>query len=95
MEKLRIGDSLDKTNDIGSIISPSQLATIEKLVNQGVEEGGSMWQPSWACPVDGFYYPPTLFTNVSPSATISQVEIFGPVLVASTFRTHQEAVKAG
>jgi aldehyde dehydrogenase (NAD+) len=51
-----------------------------------------MWQPSWACPTEGYFYPPTLFTGVSPSATIAQVEIFGPVLVSMTFRTPAEAV---
>ncbi len=93
MEKLRVGDALDKANDIGAIVSPEQLDTIKKLVNQGAKEGGDMWQPSWACPTEGYFYPPTLFTGVAPSARISQVEIFGPVLVATTFRTHQEAVK--
>ena len=93
MEKLRIGDSLDKATDIGAIVSPEQLQTISKLVKQGSEEGAQIWQPSWACPTDGYFYPPTLFTDVSPSSTISQVEIFGPVLVAMTFRTHQEAIK--
>src|SRR5207249_3162531 len=61
--------------------------------NTGVEEGATMWQPSWACPTDGYFYPPTLFTNVSPAATIAQVEIFGPVLVSMTFRTPAEAVE--
>ena len=93
MEKLRVGDSLDKATDIGAIVSPTQLKTITELVAKGVEEGGTLWQPSWACPKEGYFYPPTLFTEVSPSSTISQVEIFGPVLVATTFRTHQEAVK--
>ncbi len=93
MEKLRIGDSLDKAVDIGAIVSPVQLKTIEELVQQGVSEGGELWQPSWACPKNGYFYPPSLFTNVTPSSTIAQVEIFGPVLVAMTFRTHQEAVK--
>jgi aldehyde dehydrogenase (NAD+) len=51
-----------------------------------------MWQPSWACPTDGYFYPPTLFTDVAPAATIAQVEIFGPVLVSMTFRTPAEAV---
>src|SRR3954465_6448305 len=51
-----------------------------------------MWQPSWACPQEGCFYPPTLFTNVQPSSTIAQVEIFGPVLVTMTFRTPSEAV---
>ncbi len=93
MEKLRVGNSLDKSVDIGAIVSPMQLKTIQTLVEQGVKEGGELWQPSWACPTDGYFYPPSLFTNVSPSSTISQVEIFGPVLVAMSFRTHQEAVK--
>ncbi len=51
-----------------------------------------MWQPSWACPTEGYFFPPTLFTNVSPATTIAQVEIFGPVLVSMTFRTPAEAV---
>ena len=51
-----------------------------------------MWQPSWAVPKEGCFYPPTLFTNVAPSSTIAQVEIFGPVLVSMTFRTPEEAV---
>lgn len=93
MEKLRVGNALDKAIDIGAIVAPVQLKTIESLVNKGVEEGCSLWQPSWACPTDGYFYPPTLFTDVSPSSTIAQVEIFGPVLVAMSFRTHQEAVK--
>jgi aldehyde dehydrogenase (NAD+) len=63
------------------------------LVQQGVDEGCKLWQPSWACPKDGYFYPPTLFTEVSPSSTIAQVEIFGPVLVAMSFRSHSEAVK--
>lgn len=93
MEKLRVGNSLDKSIDIGAIVAQVQLKTIEQLVNTGVEEGCTLWQPSWALPQDGYFYPPTLFTDVSPSSTIAQIEIFGPVLVAMSFRTHQEAVK--
>ncbi|NJN41513.1 MAG: aldehyde dehydrogenase family protein [Flammeovirgaceae bacterium] len=93
MEKLRVGNSLDKSVDIGAIVAPVQLKTIEKLVKQGIAEGGDIWQPSWSCPQDGYFYPPTLFTDVAPSSTIAQVEIFGPVLVAMTFRTHPEAIK--
>jgi aldehyde dehydrogenase (NAD+) len=93
MEHLRIGDPLDKAVDIGAIVSPGQLKEIQRLVNQGVEEGAVMWQPSWACPTEGYFFPPTLFTNVSPATTIAQVEIFGPVLVSMTFRTPAEAVE--
>ena len=92
MEKLRIGDPLDKAVDMGAIVSPGQLQEIQRLVSQGVEEGAEIWQPSWACPTEGYFFPPTLFTNVSPAATIAQVEIFGPVLVSMTFRTPAEAV---
>ncbi|HEX7018882.1 MAG TPA: aldehyde dehydrogenase family protein, partial [Gemmatimonadaceae bacterium] len=92
MEKLRIGSPLDKAVDMGAIVAPVQLERIRGLVRQGVDEGATMWQPSWACPTEGCFYPPTLFTDVSPSSTIAQVEIFGPVLVAMTFRTPDESV---
>src|SRR5215210_7716640 len=93
METLRVGDPRDKAIDIGAIIAPVQLERIERLVRQGVEEGAKVWQPSWSCPQEGWFYPPTLFTGVAPSATIAQVEIFGPVLVAMTFRTPEEAIE--
>src|SRR4029077_9685075 len=93
MEKLRVGSPLDKAVDMGAIVAPVQLDRIRGLVEQGVEEGAKMWQPSWACPTEGWFFPPTLFTEVSPAATIAQVEIFGPVVVLMTFRTPAEAVE--
>lgn len=93
METLRVGDSLDKCVDIGAIVAPIQLKTIEDLVQKGKDDGNICWQPSWNCPKEGYFYPPTLFTNVSPSSIIAQEEIFGPVLVAMSFRSHSEAVK--
>ena len=77
---------------MGAIVAPVQLERIRELVQQGVNEGATMWQPSWACPTEGCFYPPTLFTDVQPSSTIAQVEIFGPVLVTMTFRTPDESV---
>ena len=93
METLRVGDPLDKAIDIGAIVAPVQLEQIQKLVALGEEEGAKLWQPSWSCPKDGYFFPPTLFTDVSPAATIAQVEIFGPVVVMMTFRTPKEAVE--
>lgn len=92
MEKLRVGPPLDKAVDMGAIVAPVQLERIRTLVAKGVEEGSTVWQPSWACPAEGWFYPPTLFTGVAPASTIAQVEIFGPVLVSLTFRTPEEAV---
>ncbi len=92
MERLRVGSPLDKSVDMGAIVAPVQLDRIRALCQTGVDEGASMWQPTWAAPKEGWFHPPTLFTNVAPSATIAQVEIFGPVLVSMTFRTPEEAV---
>ncbi len=93
METLRVGNSLDKAVDIGAIVAPVQLERIESLVATGREEGATLWQPSWSCPTEGLFYPPSLFTDVHPAATIAQVEIFGPVVVLMTFRTPDEAVE--
>ncbi|HEX7039464.1 MAG TPA: aldehyde dehydrogenase family protein [Trueperaceae bacterium] len=93
MERLREGPSLDKSIDVGAIIAPVQLEKITRLVEEGRASGATCFQPSWAAPKDGWYFPPTLFTNVSPAATIAQEEIFGPVIVSLTFRTPAEAVE--
>ncbi len=92
MEKLRVGDPLDKAVDMGAIVAPVQLERIRHLCEVGVREGARMWQPSWAVPREGLFFPPTLFTDVSPASTLTQVEIFGPVLVSMTFRSPAEAV---
>ena len=92
MERLRVGPPLDKAVDMGAIVAPVQLERIKQLVQTGQTEGAAMWQPSWAVPKEGCFYPPTLFTDVFPSSTIAQVEIFGPVLVSMTFRTPDESV---
>ena len=92
MEKLRVGNPLDKSIDIGAIVAPVQLKKIDRLVKKGVKEGAKLWQPSWSCPKEGLFYPPSLFTNVMPASYIAQIEIFGPVLISLTFRTPSEAV---
>ena len=90
--KLRVGGPLDKSTDVGAIVSAVQLKRIESLVAQGRAEGGTCWQPDHTLPGRGFFFPPTLFTGIAPAATIAQEEIFGPVLVSTTFRTHDEAL---
>jgi aldehyde dehydrogenase (NAD+) len=93
METLRVGPPLDKSIDIGAIVSPVQLESIRKMVDTGVAEGARCWQPGNKLPEKGCYYPPTLLTDVHPAATVVQEEIFGPVLVAMTFRTPAEAAE--
>jgi aldehyde dehydrogenase (NAD+) len=93
MEKLRVGDPLDKAIDIGAIVDATQLKQITEKVARGVAEGATLMQPSWSVPTTGCFYPPTVLTNVGPSSSVVQEEIFGPVLAAMTFRTPEEAVK--
>ncbi len=93
METLRVGSPLDKSIDIGAIVSPVQLETIRKMVDTGIAEGARCWQPGNPLPEKGSFYPPTLLTDVHPAATVVQEEIFGPVLVGMTFRTPAEAAE--
>jgi len=93
MEKLVVGDSLDKSIDIGAVVDKTQLETIKRMVTLGLEEGAEIYQPDCNLPDNGCFYPPTLLTDVEPAATLAQQEIFGPVLVAMTFRTPTEAVQ--
>ena len=92
MTKLRVGNPLDKTIDMGAIIDPTQLARISALVDKGVAEGAEKFQTAADMPKTGCFYPPTLLTNVQTSSTVATEEIFGPVLVSMTFRTPDEAV---
>ena len=93
LSTLRLGDPLDKNTDIGAINSKAQLEKIQGLVASGIEEGAEMYQPECRLPERGFWFPPTLFTNVSQSYRIAREEIFGPVLSVLTFRTPAEAVE--
>src|SRR6195256_2241396 len=94
MSTLRVGAPLDKAIDIGAIVARVQLERIQRLVDQGVAEGATCWQPpSLAMPSRGLFFPPTLLSNVHPTSTVAQQEIFGPVLAAMTFRTPREAVE--
>jgi aldehyde dehydrogenase (NAD+) len=93
MSSLRVGPPLDKAIDIGPIVARVQLDRIQRMVGQGIAEGATCWQPQVVLPARGFYYPPTLLSNVHPTSIVAQQEIFGPVLAAMTFRTPREAVE--
>jgi aldehyde dehydrogenase (NAD+) len=90
---LRVGDPLDKNTDVGAINSKQQLEKIEDLVASGREEGADIYQPPCRLPEKGYWFVPTVFTNVAQSYRIAQEEIFGPVLSVLTFRTPEEAVE--
>jgi aldehyde dehydrogenase (NAD+) len=93
MTKLIVGSPLDKSTDIGALVDSIQQQRIAGLVQTARDEGCTVWQPPGALPERGCFYPPTLITGASTSATVAQTEIFGPVLVAMSFRTPTEAVQ--
>ncbi|MET9735559.1 aldehyde dehydrogenase family protein [Streptomyces sp. NPDC006458] len=92
LSTLRLGDPLDKNTDIGAINSEEQLARITTLVERGEAEGAERWSPACELPESGYWFAPTLFTNVTQAHTVARDEIFGPVLSVLTFRTPDEAV---
>ncbi|MBS2961765.1 aldehyde dehydrogenase family protein [Actinocrinis puniceicyclus] len=92
MRTLRVGDPLDKNTDVGAINSAAQLAKITELVAAGEAEGAERWSAPCELPGTGYWFAPTVFTNVSATHRIAREEIFGPVLSVLTFRTPEEAV---
>ncbi|TFC90507.1 MULTISPECIES: aldehyde dehydrogenase family protein [Cryobacterium] len=92
LSTLRLGDPMDKNTDIGAINSADQLARIRELTTIGEQEGAERWSPDCVLPETGFWFKPTIFTNVSTSHRIARDEVFGPVLSVLTFRTPGEAV---
>ena len=92
MNKLRVGDPLDKNTDVGAINSKAELTKIQKLIQSGREEGGEYFEANVMTPNKGYYVKPCFFNGTSSAHTLSRVEVFGPVLAISTFRTTQEAV---
>lgn len=93
IQTLRVGNPLDKNTDIGAINSAAQLKKIRSLVKSGEEQGAVVEQTSCRLPTEGYWFPPTMLTRVSPSHRVAQEEIFGPVLSVMTFRTPEEAIE--
>ncbi|MEM6335711.1 MAG: aldehyde dehydrogenase family protein [Bacteroidota bacterium] len=93
LETLRVGDPLDKNTDVGAINSKMQLDKIRDLVASGLDEGATIFQPACDLPERGYFFCPTVFTDVAQSNRIAQEEIFGPVLSVMTFRTPSEAIQ--
>ncbi|MFD2648405.1 aldehyde dehydrogenase family protein [Devosia albogilva] len=93
MATLRVGDPLDKSVDIGALVAPVQVERIRDLMKRGVAEGAHVYEPDGDVPSNGCFLKPALVTNVSPASTLVAEEIFGPVLVAMSFRTPEEAVQ--
>jgi aldehyde dehydrogenase (NAD+) len=93
MGRLRLGSPLDKNTDIGPLVAAVQRERVSGMVAEGTKQGAVCWQPDNPLPSSGYFYPPTLATDVSPANILAQEEVFGPVLAAMTFRNTEEAVE--
>jgi len=92
MQKLTSGDPLDKSIDVGSLVSKVQFQQVDSIVQSGLKKGGELYQPTSSKPENN-YYPPSLITDIDSSHPLAQEEIFGPVLVSMSFRTQAEAIE--
>ena len=92
LSTLRLGDPLDKNTDIGAVNSKEQLTRITAITATGEAEGANRWTLDCELPSKGFWFRPTIFTNVTTSNTVARDEIFGPVLSVLSFRTPDEAI---
>ncbi len=92
MDRLRVGDPLDKSMDMGALVAPVQVQKIKKMLEQGKKEGCTVYEAKGDVPANGSFLRPTLITDVSPANSLVCEEIFGPVLVSLSFRNPDEAV---
>ncbi|KNC56341.1 uncharacterized protein AMSG_02312 [Thecamonas trahens ATCC 50062] len=92
MDHFRIGHPLDKCIDMGALVDESQYETISSFVEGAIAEGANVYKANVPVPSEGWYWPPTLITNVAPTNACVREEIFGPVLTMMTFRNPKEAV---
>lgn len=94
IESKNIGDAQDKTTDVGPLVAKRQLDLLEAQVADGLEKGAKIEiggkQPEG---LSGFFYQPTLLTNINSEMRVWQEEVFGPVLPMVKFSTEDEAIK--
>jgi acyl-CoA reductase-like NAD-dependent aldehyde dehydrogenase len=96
MQNIVVGDGMHPDTTMGPLNNATQRDTIAKQVNDTVsaEKAIIRYQGSIRdADKNGFFYPPTLMTDVSPDAPVMQQEVFGPVLPVTPFTSLDEAIK--
>lgn len=92
-EALTVGDAADPTNAMGPVVNQRSLESIQAYVEKGIAEGGRLVAGGGRAAGEGFFLRPTVIADVAPMATISQEEIFGPVLAVIKARSFAEALQ--
>jgi 1-pyrroline-5-carboxylate dehydrogenase len=92
-DALKVGDATDWTNYMGPVVNKSSYASIMSYINKGISEGGRLVAGGVTVGSDGYFIRPTVIADVDPKATISQEEIFGPVLAVIKAKNFDEGLK--
>lgn len=92
IDSFRVGLPLDKCIDMGALVDETQYVTIKGFVDRAVVEGAEVYVARTPVPDSGWYWPPTIVTNVHPVSEVVREEIFGPVLAVQRFRSPSEAI---
>jgi aldehyde dehydrogenase (NAD+) len=93
IEKMKIGDPMDKTTDVGPVVNESQFDTVMGYIQTGKDEGAQILTGGNRFGDKGYFIEPTVFVNATNDMKISQEEIFGPVVTVIKFKDDDEAVK--
>ena len=91
-----VGNPLDEETRCGPMVSLRQQLSVTEYIQSGIDEGANLISGGLGMPdgiEKGFYVKPTIFANVTPDMKIWKEEIFGPVLVITTYNTESEALK--
>jgi acyl-CoA reductase-like NAD-dependent aldehyde dehydrogenase len=91
---LKQGTPLEHDTKVGPLIHPEHLERVDGFVQRAIKDGATLVYGGKLNPkLGGFYYEPTLFTNVDPDSELWQKEVFGPVLIFDTFKDEEEAIR--
>lgn len=92
-EKLKVGDPLSDDTDLGPLVNASGLKKIDSQVKESVKEGAEVLTGGEQIGRKGYFYRPTVLTNVNPKMQIAQEEVFGPVAPIIVARDDTEAIE--
>ncbi len=93
-KKLKIGSGDKSDTEVTPLISKDQMQRVSNYVNSGIQSGATLALGGKEDEnKEGNFYQPTIFDNVSTTATIAQEEIFGPVTSVFDFETEDEAIE--
>ena len=93
MAALRVGPGVDEQTQVGPLVNEDAVVKVDELVTAAVADGAAALTGGTRPDGQGWYYPPTVLSDVQPASAILREEIFGPVAPIVTFTDEAEAVR--